>query len=82
MFSCNGDQDEPDVISMEDFLGETGELETETEIVEDSIVVLPTGEMGLFIHKQLESFEKKGIKKVLKKIYKEVESDEEEEGWK
>ncbi|MFT5821041.1 MAG: hypothetical protein ACI8ZM_002290 [Crocinitomix sp.] len=57
LISCNGGREEPEVISLEDFLGETGERGQEVEIVEDSVVVMPTGTLGLFVQNQLASFD-------------------------
>ncbi|NOQ72239.1 MAG: hypothetical protein GQ574_09575 [Crocinitomix sp.] len=61
LISCNGGEEKSNVIPIEDFLGETGEIEQETEVIEDSVVVLPTGPMGLFVHNQLESFDTSAI---------------------
>lgn len=57
LISCNGSQDEPEVVSMEDLMGETGELNEEVIEIVDSVVAEPAGALGLFIHNQLGSFD-------------------------
>jgi hypothetical protein len=57
LMACNGGEEKPEVISMDDFLGETGEVIEEVDVVEDSIIEVPTGTMSLFVHNQLQSFD-------------------------
>ncbi len=57
LVACNGAEEKPDIISMEDFVGETGELEEDTNVVVDAVIEVPTGTMGLFVHNQLQSFD-------------------------
>lgn len=61
LISCNGNEEGPEVISMEDFMGETGELEEKDVVEEDSVVITPTGEIGLFVHNQLSGFDTSSI---------------------
>ncbi len=57
LVSCNGNEEKPEVISLEDFVGETGELEEDSVVVEDTIAVIPAGPVGLFVHNQLANFD-------------------------